>query len=170
MERHNVIETVIGALVLGVAGFFLVFAYDSADLGASSGGYAVTAVFPNIEGIKPGSDVRINGIKVGAVTEQELNPADFMASVKMEVARTINLPRDTVAVVANESLLGGRYIELEPGVEESLIARDGTGRITNTQPPLQLDDLIGRFVFNPNKSPPQKQDEAAEGADAAAAP
>src|SRR3546814_6983823 len=70
--HRNLIETLLGAVVLGVAGLFLLFAYDSADLG-SGGGYEVHADFTTIGSLKVGSDVRLAGIKVGTVVGQELD-------------------------------------------------------------------------------------------------
>ncbi|QQR69272.1 MAG: outer membrane lipid asymmetry maintenance protein MlaD [Alphaproteobacteria bacterium] len=149
--KRNVIETVIGAVVLAVAAFFLSFAYRSADLRKVEG-YEITAAFPNIEGLHMGSDVRINGVKVGTISSQVLNPKTFLADVRFTLAPEIRIPSDTVAVVASEGLLGGRYLSLEIGVEEDLIANDGTGKLTRTQPPMRLEDLIGQVVFSRQKS------------------
>ncbi len=155
MNQHSLIETILGGIVILVALFFLVFAYQSAGLGQSVGGYKLGAAFPSIEGVKSGSDVRINGIKVGYVISEKLEKESFMANLIIEVENGIKLPRDTIASIANESLLGGRYVKLEPGVEETYIPHDGTGQITNTQAPILLDDLIGRFVFSANNNEAQ---------------
>ncbi|MEJ0062712.1 MAG: outer membrane lipid asymmetry maintenance protein MlaD [Alphaproteobacteria bacterium] len=147
---RNIIETVLGAVVLLAAGFFLTFAFKSADLNKVKG-YTVTANFPRADGLKTGGDVMINGVKVGTIMGQELmtEPGrnQFMVKVTMSIADNVLLPTDTVGVIANESLLGGRYLSLEIGVEEDNIKTDGTGRITHTQPPIRLDDLIGQLVF-----------------------
>jgi phospholipid/cholesterol/gamma-HCH transport system substrate-binding protein len=65
MLGKNLVETIMGGFVLLVAAIFLVFAYFSADL-APSGGYRVFAQFSSVDGLSPGSDVRIGGVKVGA--------------------------------------------------------------------------------------------------------
>ena len=66
----------------------------------------------------------------------------------MTVDPIIKLPTDTMAMVATESLLGGKYMSLEPGVEDDdMIKTDGTGRITRTQAPMRLDDLIGQLIY-----------------------
>jgi hypothetical protein len=38
-------------------------------------------------------------------------------------------------------------MSLEPGVEDDEIKTDGTGRITRTQAPMRLDDLIGQMIY-----------------------
>src|SRR6266851_2184559 len=63
--RGNVIETVMGAVVLVVAALFLLFAYKTSQLRAVTG-YPLTAEFEKIDGIRQGSDVRISGIKSGS--------------------------------------------------------------------------------------------------------
>lgn len=148
---RNVIETVLGAVVLVVAGLFMAFAFRSADL-KKVDGYALTAVFHRADGLKSGSDVMVNGVKVGIVTGQELiteaGRDQYYVRVTLSMSPKVVLPTDTVAVIANESLLGGRYLSLEIGAEDSMIATDGSGRITHTQPPIRLDDLIGKLVFS----------------------
>lgn len=149
---RNIIETVLGAVVLVVAAFFLAFALKTADANKIQG-YIVTANFPRADGLKNGSDVMVNGVKVGTVLGQELLTApgkdQFLVKVAMTIDSKVQLPTDTVALIANESLLGGRYLSLEIGVDEDNIRTDGTGHIHHTQPPLRLDDLIGKLMFSP---------------------
>src|SRR3546814_16205613 len=91
--HRNLIETLLGAVVLGVAGLFLLFAYDSADLG-SGGGYEVHADFPTIGSLKVGSDVRLAGIKVGTVVGQELDQESYLAPVTLRRDPGVQLPAD----------------------------------------------------------------------------
>ncbi len=148
---RNVIETVLGAVVLLVAGLFLYFAFNSANLRQVKG-YKVEAIFQRADGLKTGSDVMVNGIKVGSVQGQDLiteaGRDQYYVRVALSIDPRVLLPVDTIATIANESLLGGRYLSLEVGVEEDIIRTDGTGRITRTQPPMRLDDLIGKFMFS----------------------
>ena len=74
-----------------------------------------------------------------------VDPKSFLAEVTLSVSDKIHLPKDTSAEVASESLLGGKYMSLEPGVEDDTIKTDGSGRITRTQAPMRLDDLIGQL-------------------------
>ena len=63
----NVIEIVVGAVVLVIAALFLFFAYTMSHVKQVEG-YQVTAQFERVDGIRDGSDVRIAGVKVGTVT------------------------------------------------------------------------------------------------------
>lgn len=143
--RRNVIETVLGGVVLAVAAVFLVFAYNSADLRSVSG-YDVTANFSSVGGLQNGSDVRISGVKVGSVIDQTLDPVSYLAVVRMTIDPSIRLPEDTVAIIASESLLGGRYMALEPGGAEEIIQPGG--RIAYTQSTPGIEQLLGQVIFS----------------------
>ena len=161
---RSVFETILGAVVLAVAALFLVFAYNSSDLKVVKG-YEVSANFPQVDGLKEGIDVKLNGVKVGSVTGLNLittpGPNQFLVKVAMMVDPSIKLPTDSLAMIASESLLGGKYMSLEPGVDDDVIKTDGTGRITRTQAPMRLDDLIGQVIYG------KKADTAAPKAEAA---
>ncbi len=142
--RRNAIETVMGAVVLLVAGVFVFFAYDMAQVKAVEG-YEVTALFYKIGGLNEGSDVRISGIKVGTVIDHNLDSESFDARVRMSITREVKLPVDTVASIASEGLLGGKYVRLEPGTDKSYI-KDG-GTITKTKDFRSLEDQVGEIIF-----------------------
>jgi phospholipid/cholesterol/gamma-HCH transport system substrate-binding protein len=148
---HNVIETVLGAVVLAIAALFMVFAYKSSDLHKVEG-YTVSANFPMVDGLKEGTDVKVNGVKIGSIAGMQLitepGPNQYLVDVKMTIDPKVKLPTDTVAMAASESLLGGKYMSLEIGVDEDLVKTDGTGRISRTQPPMRLDDLIGQLIYS----------------------
>ncbi|KJS34800.1 MAG: ATPase AAA [Rhodospirillaceae bacterium BRH_c57] len=141
---RNPIETIMGAVVLVVAGLFLAFAYDTADIKSISG-YPVTAAFSKVGGLDDGADVRISGIKVGSVSQQNLDPKTYQAIVHMTILPSVLLPQDTVASVASDGLLGGKYIKLEPGRAEQAIAAGGT--VTRTRNYQSVEDLVGEIIF-----------------------
>ena len=141
---RNVIETVMGAVVLLVAGMFVYVAYNKAQVGTVQG-YPVEAAFFKVGGLNPGSDVRINGIKVGSVVGRRLDAETFDAVVTMTIADGIRLPADSIATVASEGLLGGKYVRLEPGTDERVI--DPGGRLENTRDYRSLEDQVGEIIF-----------------------
>ena len=143
---NNIVETIIGAVVLAFATIFLVFAYRTADLGADGDGLQLTARFDQVDGLQVGSDVRLSGIKVGTVVSQELDTETFQAIVKISIEKTIELPDDTAAKIASESLLGGSFLDLEPGGSEDILEEGG--EITFTQGSVSLMDLIGQAIFS----------------------
>jgi phospholipid/cholesterol/gamma-HCH transport system substrate-binding protein len=142
--RKNVIETVMGAVVLIVAGLFVYFAFTTTQYRTVSG-YPVSASFVRLGGLPVGSDVRISGVKVGTVTERKLDPLTFNAVVTMNISGDIALPRDTTAIIASEGLIGGKYIRLQPGSGEDRIEPGGT--ITDTRSFRSLEDQVGELIF-----------------------
>jgi phospholipid/cholesterol/gamma-HCH transport system substrate-binding protein len=154
--KRNVIETVLGAVVLTVALIFLVFSYSTANVGSVSG-YHVTANFSNIGGLNIGDQVQISGVKVGTVSALDLDPDTYLARVTLSIAPNVKLPDDTAALISSTSLLGGRYLELQPGASEDLLAPGD--RIQFTQAPQNLEQLLGQFIFSMND---EKKDEAAQ--------
>ncbi len=141
---RNMIETVMGAVVLLVAGVFVNFAYTMAEAQAVQG-YEVTAPFYKIGGLKKGSDVRISGIKVGTVTDHWLHPETFDAMVRMSIRNDIKLTADTVASVASDGLLGDKYVRLEPGPGKTFLKPGGI--ITKTKDFRSLEDQVGEIIF-----------------------
>ena len=146
MNGRSALETVMGAVVLVVAGLFLFFSYSSAGVGEVDG-YAVTAEFDNIGSLGVGADVRMSGIRIGSVAAQRLDPETYSAVVTLSIDPSVRLPEDTAAKISNESLLGGAFVALTPGGADGMIPDDGKGRIRFAQSAVGLEDLIGRFVF-----------------------
>lgn len=147
--HRNMIETLMGAVVLAVAAMFLVLAYSAANLRASTG-YEITASFNKIGGVKVGSDVRVSGISVGSVTGLGLDPVTFRAVVTMTLDEAYTFTDDTTAAIASEGLLGGNFIDLVPGGSPDMI--EPGGNIEYTQDSVDIVQLLGRFIFSVEKS------------------
>ena len=143
--NRNVIETVMGGVVLLVAAGFVVLAFQSGTVNNRSG-YQLSAEFDNASGLAPGAEVRMSGVKIGVVTTQSLDPNTFFAVVTMNIDEEIQLPRDTSARILADGLLGSNFVSLEPGGEIENLS-DGD-QITFTQGSINVVDLIGRFIFS----------------------
>lgn len=142
--QRNVIETLVGAVVLAIAGGFGVYTYSLTNAGASAG-YQLRAQFDRVDGLAVGADVRVSGIKVGNVSAVTLDPKSYMASVTLTLDKQVKVPADSIAQVATEGLLGGHYLALLPGADDDMLPAGGVIRFT--QPPLDLMQLIGRAIF-----------------------
>lgn len=138
-----------GALVLAVAGVFLFYAYASSEF-STGGGYEVTARFTTVGGLKPGSDVRMSGIKIGTVSKQVLDPQTYLAEVTLSIDESIKLPIDSSAAVSSEGLLGGNFVDLVPGGDEKML-QPGE-RIELTQDAVDFVQMLSRFMFQAGSS------------------
>lgn len=141
---RNAIETVMGAAVLVVAGLFVYFAYNTAQIKAVTG-YEVSARFFKVGGLAKGSDVRISGIKVGTVTDSRLDPVTYDAVIVMSISPDVKLPADTTATIASSGMLGDKYVMLLPGKEMARL--ESGAAITNTKDYRSLEDQVGEIIF-----------------------
>ncbi len=144
--QKNILETLMGAIVLIVAGTFLAIAYQSSQMRVSNDGYHVDAHFSNASGIALGSDIRIGGIKVGVVSNLSLDPKTYDAVVSMQIRKDAAVPADSSASIVSSGLLGEKYIQLTPGGDDKMLA-DG-GKIEFTQSAINLEEMIGKFMFS----------------------
>ena len=143
--QSNLVETLIGTLVVAVAAVFLFYGYSASGMRSSSG-YQVQAAFTAVDGLANGADVRMSGIKIGTVVRQSLDPDTYQALVTLDIASDVKLPDDSSAKITSEGLLGGSYISVTPGGSEDMLA--GGGEIMFTQGSVDLMSLIGQAVFS----------------------
>lgn len=150
MTRAGVFETVVGLIVILVAGFFFAYAYGLAGNSIGTGQYRVDAVFGRIDGIAIGSEVRIAGVKVGEVKEQSLNSETYEADVSFIIEEGVLIPEDSIAKIVSDGLLGGAYVVIEPGASEEML-RDGD-KIVITQGSVDLLGLAVQAFTNPQNN------------------
>lgn len=144
--QKNILETLMGAVVLLAAGAFLLFAYKSSEMRVGTDGYKVSARFANISGIALGSDVRVGGIKVGVVSDLTLDPQTYEALAVMQIRKDTKLPKDSSAAIVSSGLMGDKYIQITPGGDDKML--EGGGKIQFTQSSVNLEELIGKFMFS----------------------
>jgi phospholipid/cholesterol/gamma-HCH transport system substrate-binding protein len=163
MAHRNAAELVAGAVVLAVALGFLGYAVANTER-VGPAGYTLHARFTAIDGLSVGSDVRMAGVKLGSVIATRLDPQTYQAVVDFTVAEDVKLPRDSSASVTSDGLLGGKYLDLQPGGETAVIPPGGT--VTITQSSISIEQLLGKFIFSmgnlsagqkPGGAPEQKQ-------------
>src|SRR5690348_6771250 len=104
--QRNVLETVMGAVVLLAAAAFLFIVYSASGVKEASNGYHLIMRVDRGGWITPGTDVRAAGVKVGSVVKQEFDPENFQAVITLDVAGSVKLPTDSSAIVDQEGLLG----------------------------------------------------------------
>ena len=138
------VETIMGIVVIFVAAFFLYFAYQVSDLQVVKG-YDINARFLKVGGLNVGSDVRINGIKVGTVIAQNLDPEDYVAAVKLSISSNIQLPKDSVVSIVSDGLVGNKFIKIEPGKSKEFLQNGDT--VANTKDFKTLEDMVGEIIF-----------------------
>lgn len=145
MNKRNVEILVGGFVLLGLLGL-LFLALKAANLASfgNSDGYAVTARFDNVGGLKPRSPVRSAGVTVGRVKAIGLDAQTFQGVVTLELDSRFQFPKDSSAKILTSGLLGDQYIGLEPGVSDQNLTAGAV--IRQTQSAVVLENLIGQFI------------------------
>jgi len=118
--RDQVTETLVGAIVIAVAALFLTYSLSASGRGGGSG-YALHAQFGSVDGLSTGADVRLSGVKVGSVGSIRLNRTTYNAHVDFSVANGVEIPTDSSVRLKNEGLLGGVYLDIQPGGDEEML-------------------------------------------------
>jgi len=135
----NAAETVIGAAVLAVAGGFLFYAANTADISISGGGYQVTTEFRKVVGLNVGGEVQISGVKVGTISAIVLNEERYRPVVSMKLREGVRVPEDSVVEITSEGLLGANFLNIVPGASDTMLA---AGDEMESEPYVSLVDLI----------------------------
>lgn len=137
-------------LELGVGLFLIIgvfcLGYLSLSLGnlnIGKGRYEVMAVFSTVSGLKTKAQVTMAGVGIGEV--QRLQLKDGRAEVTMSINKSVKLEEDSIASIKTMGIIGDKYVSIAPGASDTYIQNGGI--IRETQPPLDIESLISRFVF-----------------------
>lgn len=145
MKKYSM-ETVVGIFV--VIGIFCV-GYMTIKLGKVSlfadDYYSLNAAFSSVSGLRVDSPVEINGILVGRVNRLVMNQEKQMALVELNIQKGIRVYDDASAAIKTSGLIGDKFVKIDPGGSGDILKPDGT--IAETNSPLDIEDLIGKYVF-----------------------
>lgn len=137
-------EVILGGAVLAAALGFLVYAGQATGFSRASSDFNLVASFRSAEGIKIGTDVRMSGVKVGTVTDLSLNPQTLRADTEIALLDGIEIPDDSAIMISSEGLLGGNFVEIQPG--GSPFAFENGAEVEDTQGAVSLVSLLLKFV------------------------
>ena len=135
-------------------GIFLVFAllcigYMTVKLGHVSllgdNTYSLFARFTAVSGLRAGSPVDMLGIEIGRVGRLTMDQKDQKAVVEIRIQKDIKVYDDAIASIKTEGLIGDMFLSIDPGGSGKLLGPGGI--ITDTQPAVDMVDLIGKYAF-----------------------
>jgi phospholipid/cholesterol/gamma-HCH transport system substrate-binding protein len=78
-----------------------------------------------------------------------LDPKEFLAVVRLSVDPNLKLTKETVASIKMNGLLGDKYVDIDPGFDDDVIAPGG--RIEHTVQPFDLENAVGQLMFGQTK-------------------
>ncbi len=145
MKKYGM-ETTVGIfLVFGL----LCIGYMTVKLGHVSllgdNAYSLFARFTTVSGLRAGSPVDMLGIEVGRVGRLTMDQKDQKVVVEMRIQKDIEVYDDAIASIKTEGLMGDMFLSIDPGGAGKLLGPGGT--ITETQPAVNIVDLIGKYAF-----------------------
>ena len=145
IETRKTFEAIIGFVIVLFCLLFAVNVFKSGiKIKNTTYNKLLYAKFNNIEGIKVGTEVKIAGVRVGQVVNTQLDTNTFQVKVKLNVVDNLNIPDDSTLAVTSSGLLGGKFLNIKPGVSD--ISLTNGASFSNTQSALNLEDLIGKVV------------------------
>lgn len=124
MQRAGIFETLLSAAVIVLAVGFLMFLLWQTGTGSLSS-YEMSARIKSADGIKPGTDVRIGGVKVGTVESLQLNGRDYAVDVKLAIRDDIKVPEDS-GIAIGSGMLSSPALTINPGRSKNIVPPGGT--------------------------------------------
>ena len=133
-----------GILALVLVGLLTYFGFTKANPFANP--YEFTAVFNDVNNLKPKSPVRIAGVEVGKVLKIEpVTDGKGAAAVTIELEdKALPIKKDAELKIRPRIFLEGNFfVDLEPGSPSAdELDEDGTIPVTKTAAPVQWGDLL----------------------------
>jgi len=128
--------TILSTLVLAVT--------IANGIGAAT--YSYYAKFSDAAQVSTGDEVRIAGVRIGTVEDISLVERK-VALVKFSVAKSIRIPKNVVAALKFQNLIGQRYIALTQGAAppNEFLPPGATIPLTQTRPAVSLTQLFQGF-------------------------
>ena len=92
--------------------------------GAGKDAYRITIEFPDVLDLVPQSAVKVNDVTVGSVTSIEVGTSqNYSARVRVRVRNDVVLPANAHASLRQTSLLGEKFVSLDPPTTEAPTGR-----------------------------------------------
>ena len=139
-------ETMVGVFV--VVGL-LCIGYMTVKLGnvgiLGDHAYVLKARFNKVTGLRVGNAVSMLGLEIGQVSGFSIDQEEQVAIVEMKIRNDIKIYHDAIAAIKTSGLIGDRYINIDAGGSEDVMEPGTT--IRDTVPPVDIEELISKFVF-----------------------
>jgi phospholipid/cholesterol/gamma-HCH transport system substrate-binding protein len=145
MKKYSM-ESVVGIFV--VIGLLCV-GYMTVKLGKVSlfgdDNYTLYAGFGSVSGLRVDSPVEIDGIEVGRVKRLNIDQEKQAALVELRIRKGIKVYDDAIASVKTAGLIGDKFVKIDPGGSGEILKPGG--RIIDTASPIDLEELIAKYIF-----------------------
>jgi phospholipid/cholesterol/gamma-HCH transport system substrate-binding protein len=155
MKKYS-IETVVGIFV--VIGLICVV-FMTVKLGKVSffgdNYYSLYANFASVSGLRVGNLVEIDGIEVGRVENLGIDQEKQGALAELKIRKGIKVYDDASASIKTAGLIGDKFIKIDPGGSGEMLKPGG--RISETNSPIDIEELISKYAFGDIKKDDKKE-------------
>jgi len=128
----------LGLFVIGTLGLLVYLAQAIGAIGGGGGNeYELRLV--HAAGLVENNAVKIAGVSVGKIEKVEVD--HDIAVLTLRIEKDVVLHEDARAIVRAKSLLGEKYLQLDPGERESPVLEDGA-QIVNVDVPFEIDEVL----------------------------
>lgn len=109
--------------------------------------FTVRAIFSDVDGLQPGNNVWLSGVKVGTIKK-----IGFISNAQVEVAINIEekyqqyIHKDSKAKISSDGLIGNKIIEIYGGTPQSPVAQ--TGDVLGVDKALSMDEMLNTLQEN----------------------
>ncbi len=144
--KQNYIETILGAITFLVACLFLIKFLEVNTENNSTDSYMLKAKFIKVGGVMIGNDVKLSGVKVGVVSDVRLDK-EYFAEVEFKIYSEIKIPEEITIEVANDGILGNKYLSLTPLNRDAKNFLDANSEIRNVKDFESIEDQVSKIIF-----------------------
>ena len=145
MNKKINTEFILGLLILLISIISIFYYSSKVNLFNKIETLQINSSFFDIGNTTIGNDVKINGVKVGEVSNIKLDYDNYMAIITSSVEKSIKIPNDSVFKISNNGFIGPSYIEIQLGNSEKIL-KNNDNSINNIDA-ISLEEIINNFIF-----------------------
>lgn len=142
--QNSLLETLVGAVVVLVAAVFLAIGYQATSVMPGKGGATYYGVFDSVDGIALNSEVKIGGVRVGAVASIRFDK-HYHVVVGVRIKKGVSIPEDSTLAITSSGLMGDPYVGLIPGSSSENLEKGGT--FLSAKSPTTLESIINKVIL-----------------------
>lgn len=142
MEKKEIAQQIkLGAFVLaGVILFLVSVFFIGSENNIFSRTFTVSAVFKNVEGLKPGDNVWLSGVKIGTVSDVRIvSEGQVIVDLSLKENQNKFIQSDAVASIGSDGLVGSKIVVIRPGKSSNVVNEEDT---LNTVSPTDTQDIL----------------------------
>lgn len=107
--------------------------------------YTIEARFVSSSGLNEGALVEVGGVRVGTVSNIEVDFDSYESIVSMALDPRLRLQEDAIASIRTSGIIGDKFVKISPGGSDTYI--EPGGEIYETESSINLEELISKYIF-----------------------